>query len=557
MPHQTHYDIAEILHLKGVDTVVMSPGSRCAPLTISMVRHPKLNTFTFSDERSAAFVALGIAERKLKPVALLCTSGTAVLNYYPAITEAFYRGIPLIVITADRPPELIDQWDGQTIRQSGVFKNHIIDFIDLPVSLDIEKNKNFAIRSINEIINKGIQFPGPVHINVPLREPLYPSENDKIVFSKNLPIIKSNNPVNFHFGATDLKKEMNSFKKMMILVGQTPKDNELNRLLSQISLDEDAVVIGDHISNLHPKDNFICSHDIFLKSQIAQKLPSPDLVVSLGKSILSKSLKQYLRDQKDIVHWQVGLYDAHDTYSKLQKTIQVPEIRFIQSIQAFFESHEGFIQEWKNADRKAKFARFRALDGKDLSDVTAVSKIIKALPKDVDLHLSNSLSTRYVNYFQDLIPETTEVYCNRGTSGIDGCSSTAVGHAISSNKMQLLITGDLAFFYDRNAYWHNYKLDNLRIIILNNHGGGIFRVIDGPRRQAELDEYFDTNQQLTAENSAEDFGMEYFKTADNEEFGKLLNAFFQESQSAKIIEIETDKSLNEKHYLELQKLDIS
>ncbi len=554
MPHQTHYDIAEILHLKGVESVVMSPGSRCAPLTISMVRHPKLKTYTFSDERSAAFIALGIAEKTSKPVALLCTSGTAVLNYYPALTEAFYRGIPLIAITADRPPELIDQWDGQTIRQSGVFKNHIIDSIDLPVNLELEKNKNFAIRSINGIINKSISAPGPVHINVPLREPLYPEENENIEFTKNLPVIKTNDPVNFHFGATELKKEMNSFKRIMIIVGQIPMNNELNRLLSQISRDEDAVIIGDHISNLQPKENFICSHDIFLKGKIADQLPPPDLIVSLGRSLLSKPLKQYLRNQDELVHWQVGMYDAHDTFSKLQKTIYVPEIRFIQSIQSFFESDDDFVLAWKNIDKKASLVRDESLNHNELSDVTAVSQIIKNIAENVDIHLSNSLPTRYLNYFQNLIPKSSTVYCNRGTSGIDGCTSTAVGHSIASDKMQLLITGDLAFFYDRNAFWHNYKIHTLRIILLNNHGGGIFRVIEGPNKQAELDEYFDTKQVLKAENTARDFGLEYLSIDKAESLAPAIKDFFNISERAKMIEIETDKSWNEKHYKQLQNL---
>ncbi|MEQ8361092.1 MAG: 2-succinyl-5-enolpyruvyl-6-hydroxy-3-cyclohexene-1-carboxylic-acid synthase [Cytophagales bacterium] len=551
MPNQTHYDIAQILHLKGVEDIVMSPGSRCAPLTISMVRHPKLKTYTFSDERSAAFIALGMAESRSKPIALICTSGTAVLNYYPAITEAFYRGIPLIVITADRPPELIDQWDGQTIRQSQVFKNHIVDSIDLPVNLALDKNIIFARRSINEIINKSISTPGPVHINVPLREPLYPAKNEKITFSKDLPIISDNNPVNFHFGATELKKEMNSFKRMMILVGQMPINKELNRLLAQISKDEDAVIIGDHISNLHPKESFICNHDLFLKRKRAEKLPKPDLLISLGRSILSKSLKKYLRNQDNLVHWQVGFYGAHDTYSKLQKTIQVPELRFIQSVQSFFESDIKFVKKWKEQDHQCKVSRDSKLEGFEFSEISVVSEIIKKLPKNINLHLSNSLSTRYVNLFQDLIHEGNEVFCNRGTSGIDGCSSTVVGHALSNQKKQLLITGDLAFFYDRNAFWHNYNLKNLRIVLLNNHGGGIFRVIDGPDKQPELDEYFDTRQNLNALNSAKDFAMDYNKIINFEELSTILKTFYDNSESAKIIEIETQKNLNERHFKQI------
>ncbi len=547
MPQQTHYDIAELLFRKGISNVVLSPGSRSATLSLAIIRHPKLKTFTISDERSAAFIALGMAESLKKPVALLCTSGTAAINYYPAIAEAFYRGIPLIVLTSDRPPELIDQWDGQTIRQKDLYKNHIVAACELSTDIDITENRRFAFREINQIINKAIIHPGPVHINIPFREPLYPKKGELIKYSNDIPIF-SPEITKLQVNSSDIKTSLNSFRRVMILVGQMPENKTLNKILFEISKDKEALIIGDHISNIHPKDHFISSQDVFLANGRNSKLPKPDLLVTLGRSILSKNLKTYLRNIKGLVHWQVGNYEPHDTYFKLQKVISIPELRFLQITQTFFESEEPFIDAWKIEDQKAQKHISKVLEEKEFSELKAVAEVLKGIKKKTDLHLANSLATRYANILQHLLPEDCQVFCNRGTSGIDGCSSTAVGHALSSDKLQILITGDLAFFYDRNAFWHNYDLSNLRIVLLNNHGGGIFRVIKGPSEQAELDEYFDTFQNLNAKNTVKDFNMEYRSVCNLEDLQNHLKSFYKKSLNPVLIEIETEKDVNSKHF---------
>jgi 2-succinyl-5-enolpyruvyl-6-hydroxy-3-cyclohexene-1-carboxylate synthase len=548
MPEQTHYDIAELLAQKGLNRIVMSPGSRCAPLTIAMVRHPQIKTFTISDERSAAFIALGMAESSNEPVALLCTSGSAAVNYYPAITEAFYKGIPLFIMTADRPPELIDLWDGQTIRQTDLYKNHILKSITLPP--DADANRDHIFRMLNESFNLCIQKSGPVHVNIPLREPLYPKKDEEVQFSKNIRIIDAEE-TRYQLVSSGIKKEMNVFQRMMIVVGQTPYSKSLNTVLEQISRDGDAVIVADHIANLNEKDLYITHQDIFLGTKSSEILPQPDLLITVGKSILSKKLKEYLRNCKNITHWQVGEDEPHDTFFKLKKHIQVRADRFLKSTESFFESDEEFVDAWASIDKKAETHVDSVVVSNELSEIHAVSEILKTMPKRADIHLSNSLPTRYVNAMQHLIPGSARVYCNRGTSGIDGCSSTAVGHALSSDRLQLLITGDLAFFYDRNAFWHNYDLHNLRIVILNNHGGGIFRVIKGPSEQPELDEYFDTKQKLNAKNTASDYGMAYKHVSDHENLSRHLKTFFRKSEFAKIIEIETEKEVNSKYFKKL------
>lgn len=548
MPEQTHYDIAELLAVKGLKRIVMSPGSRCAPLTIAMVRHPEIETYTISDERSAAFIALGMAESINEPVALLCTSGSASLNYYPAIAEAFYRGIPLFVMTADRPPELIDLWDGQTIRQNDLYRNHILTSLTLPPDVDV--NRNYVLRALNDAYNICLEKSGPVHVNIPLREPLYPKKGEEITFSKDIKVFDSAK-TRYQLAASEIKTEMNLFQRMMIVVGQMPYNRSLNNILEQMSRDNDVLIVADHLANLGEKKDFISHHDIFLGTEQAKDLPQPDLLITLGRSVLSKKLKEYLRNIKDLEHWQVGEYEAHDTFFKLRKCIHIPEDRFLRSTEPFFESDESFIDEWRHINRKAREFVDSSLETKTLSEISALAEILNAMPKRADIHLSNSLPTRYVNAMQHLIPPGVKVFCNRGTSGIDGCSSTAVGHALSSERLQLLITGDMAFFYDRNAFWHNYNLKNLRIVVLNNHGGGIFRVIKGPSEQAELDEYFDTIQMLNAKNTASDFGMSYKRISDMDMLTRHLSSFFKKSESPKIMEIETPKQVNTQHFRKL------
>ena len=184
-------NIAEICARKGVENVVLSPGSRCAPLTIAFARHPKLTVRTVSDERAAAFIALGMAQTTGKPTVLICTSGTAALNYAPAVAEAFFLQVPLLVLTADRPPEWIDQLDGQTIRQQQVYGQHIKRSFDFPVALENPDAVWHTERMVSEALNEAVAYPaGPVHINVPLREPFYPADGENLQYGTEVKVIE-------------------------------------------------------------------------------------------------------------------------------------------------------------------------------------------------------------------------------------------------------------------------------------------------------------------------------------------------------------------------------
>lgn len=532
------YNIAEICAQKNVNNVILSPGSRCAPLTIAFARHPKIKEKTFSDERSAAFIALGMAQYTQETVALLCTSGTASLNYAPAITEAYYQHVPLLVLTADRPPEWIDQRDGQTIRQRNIYQNHIKGSYELPVDISHEDAQWQIKRIISEAINLSQEHPkGPVHINIPLREPFYPKE--KIVFDSNVKIIeklKASAKLDASVWKI-LQKEADNYNNILLVAGQ-----EQNEKLRSILLNRQEIpIISDCISNVQ-SENSIYLHDIIFSKNNAKNHAhlKPDLLITYGKSVISKNIKSFIRANKPMTHWHIQeLGEVADTYQSLTKIIPVSINEFTQNIA--LKSKE-YLKKWQDEESKALIYQQTFFQKAPFGEFKAIHQILETIPKKSNLHLANSMTVRYANFFPNT--KNLHVFANRGTSGIDGSTSTTVGTALVSEEINTLITGDLSFFYDRNALWNNYVPANLRIVVLNNHGGGIFRMIEGPTQQQELEPYFITKQTLRVENTAKDFNLAYQFCTNENEVNDALTTFFEESETAKILEIESNTQIN-------------
>jgi 2-succinyl-5-enolpyruvyl-6-hydroxy-3-cyclohexene-1-carboxylate synthase len=308
-------------------------------------------------------------------------------------------------------------------------------------------------------------------------------------------------------------------------------------------------VIGDCISNIHAlKSNYIAHQDLILRSkEDEQKILSADLIISFGKSTISKNLKLFLRKHKPLQHWhlQASGYVA-DTFQSLTVRIRMQPKDFFHQATTYFQGKnktDDYLKVWreKEIETSRKMVRFFPTD--PISEIGAAYEIVTNLPDNTHLHLANSMPVRLVNLTGPLKPGI-EVFSNRGVSGIDGCTSTAVGISMQSDNMNILITGDMAFFYDRNALWHDYLPGNLRIVILNNHGGGIFRLIDGPSELPELKEFFETDQKLTARNTAADFGMEYLFSNDKTSIQENLHKLLVDDGKAKILEIETDSQTN-------------
>ncbi len=553
MSLQPIYDIAEICARKNVSQAVLCPGSRCAPLTLAFSRHDKIKTRTFSDERSAGFIALGMAQQSGSPVVMICTSGTAGYNFAPSVAEAYFSQTPLLIFTADRPAEWIAQHDGQTIHQQNMFGRHVKQSYQLPQQYDHADDQWAINRIINEAINLSLQEPkGPVHINVPFREPFYPEGKEKITYSKDSRIIEDLQSTNMLSSdqAEQLKREWSKYSKILVVAGQLEYDNNLIASLGNFMQSQPAAIAGDIISNLNSLEGVVRHTDVFLAQapDDVKKSLRPDLLITFGKSVISKSLKIFLRKYSPKAHWHIqpaGL--VADPFQSITKVINAFPASFFEALQTtekskVFEKQKqsNYQKLWEAEEHRAERSLKDFFTKEAFGELELVHEVIRQLPPLCNLHLANSMSVRYANLVGlNDSNKNINVFSNRGTSGIDGCTSTAVGHSLINELPNFLITGDLAFFYDRNAYWHNYNLPNLRIVLLNNHGGIIFKMIDGPGSLPETDEYFVTKQNLNAKKLCEEFDFDHLKLDNKRKIKNTLKDFFDFDGRTKILELET------------------
>ncbi len=553
MDYQPILNIAEICAAHNVVDAILSPGSRNAPLTYAFTRHPQIKAYTISDERSAGFIALGMAQRSGQPVALACTSGSAAANYGPAVAEAYFQHLPLIIFTADRPPEWIDQQDGQTIHQANLYGSHVKQSWQCPVDLTHPDAVWHFERLVNEALIMATDgMPGPVHINIPFREPFYPDKKaksrqrapkviSKARYKKSLP----------EFDWVKLVDDWRKHKRKLILGGQMLHTGAGLEAIGEFTAAKNIPLVGDVLSNMHGLTNTISLADTFIGSQPAKtkKALQPDLLITFGKSIIAKNLKLYLRQYRPKAHWHIQEEGyVPDTFQSLTRIVPVGITELINSIDSIAARGPlPYYNAWKGLQQQTKkFVNAFNADNK-YHEFSALHAIFDNLPISCDIHLANSMPVRWANmYGFDHTRQQVEIFCNRGTSGIDGSTSTALGSALKSDKTTLLVTGDMAFFYDRNAFWNKYLPDNLRIIVLNNHGGGIFDIIDGPSGQPEHKEYFLTDQPLSARAVADEFGMKYYHCQSVAGLAKGLDRFWVRDGHAKILEIETDIATNTK-----------
>ncbi len=544
----------------GIEHAVICPGSRSAPLVFAFNRNKNIKTYAIVDERSAGYIALGMAQQLQKPVALICTSGTAALNFFPAIAEAFYQKIPLVVLTADRPAELLNQQDGQMINQVNVFGSHVRGSLNFDSQNLATGNWQLTIGNLLEKSTHPVK--GPVHINVPLIEPLY----EDLAISNELPMhreaIGNNEIKNNDFNATQLInaiQKCDSNKPKVILVGQGFPDQELAAVLKSLE-QKGFVILADVVSN--QQESTSASHYDLIIAQAAPKILKtlePDLIISLGGSVLSKALKLWLKKQKPSFHFRIQQDDVLvNTYDNVTDYLITDNITPLKFITEQYVSKNSFLNNWQETNTKAKqlVTDFTQNNQTVFNELVAVNTVLEQLPNQSQLQIANSTAIRYVSYL-GLPNKNLTVFCNRGTSGIDGCTSTALGAALINNKITTLITGDLAFFYDRNAFWNNYIPNNLRVILLNNNGGGIFNLIDGPSSSPELDKFFLTKHTLKAKNLATDFGLIYENCTSQNELKQALNSFFEPSETAKILELSFDMNKSAEVYKAFRKMVIS
>ncbi len=543
---QSVYDLVNIAYKKGIRRVVFSSGSRNAPLVIAFNEHGGFETYSIHDERSAAFFALGMAQQTGETVAIACTSGSATLNYAPAIAEAYYQRIPLLVITADRPLEWIDQGEGQTMKQHNIYANFIKNSYEIFQETIHSDELRYNIRMFNEAINLTQIAPlGPVHVNIPLREPLYSMHTDS--YKDKVEIIENISPL------PELPAEIidslsdiwNKYKKKIILTGILPEDSELKEIIKTLADDPSVVVMTETTSNIFD-NSFINNIDRFIMSIRNEEKYKPDLILTLGSNIVSKKIKSLLRKWNPEEHWDVDESDKIiDTYKSLTKHIKSELKSFLKGLAIRKKATDSdFKKAYMQQEEIVKSKHKEFLNSGDWSDLKAYYIINKNFPENINLQMANSTAVRYAQLMK---PRADILYnSNRGVAGIDGCTSTATGASIVNNRMTVLVTGDVAFLYDSNALWNRYIGENLRIIVFNNEGGNIFRFIPGPSKTSQLEEFFEAHHNIKAELMVKAFNLNYYYSKNENDLYEVLPLFFgkQENNKPAILEIFTPRLKN-------------
>ena len=565
--------VVKFCEIKRINHIVISPGSRNAPINLGFTNNDNFITYSIVDERSAAFFALGLAQQLKHPVAVVCTSGSALLNYYPAVSEAFYSDIPLVVISADRLPHRIDVGDGQTIRQPEVFEPHLEaaayltpdvshaskTLLENPsqklVAHDASEydlmHKQVEIQRSNEqkldsVLNKAILNSGPVHINVPLEEPLYGTTSKELIPQ----FISDPEPNQTEINLDSYVTQWNSAAKKIILVGVLPPNSITDKILETWALDPSVIVLTEKTSNLK-HTSFVDAIDSLI-APLEQNGESvfeeiqPDLLITLGGMIVSKKAKNFLRKFPPKQHWHINSKKAYNTYYVLSDHVKLDPQEFFDYL---FSKPNTPIESSFNSVVHSIYSRnllkgLAYLKTIPFSDLLAFKIIFNSIPKKLHLQLANSSTIRYAQLFD--LPKNVSVYCNRGTSGIDGSTSTAVGAAYKTELQTLLITGDLSFFYDCNALWNTYWKSNFRVIIINNQGGGIFRILPGKKDTPLYDKYYETVHNRNAKDLSKSFGLGYSSVYSGWRLKLKLKSFFKPSDRPQILEIFTPRKINDK-----------
>ncbi|MEY3645360.1 MAG: 2-succinyl-5-enolpyruvyl-6-hydroxy-3-cyclohexene-carboxylic-acidynthase [Bacteroidota bacterium] len=517
-------DLIDSLHQQGVNEAVICPGSRNAPIMLALVRHGGFRCYSIADERSAGFFGLGRALKTNKPVIICCTSGSAGLNFAPAVVEAFFQEVPLIVLTADRPAEWIGQWDGQTIYQENLFGKHV------------KHAESFKHFQPNQLVEKSMAFPqGPVHMNVPIAEPFYPTQGE------TLPQIRKPQALNVQQTPKfDTNFDVDPDVSLLITVGQRQFNKAENDLFAQLA-QKGIPVIGDATANLPVECQL--HHDLIWAHEAKLPTYKPDFHIHFGKSFVSKRIKQFLRIYKPTASWLVhpNPIGKPDPFQSLTRVVQAETMTVLESLCQQTLRGVSAVNSAKNRVEAIQEAYFKKTIWSELAIYNRLIGDIDAANSEV--HVANSLAIRYINWTANTFTQS-EVFSNRGTSGIDGCLSTAIGASQQTNKLVYSLIGDVAFQYDRNALWNSYVGPNVRIIIFNNAGGGIFGILDGAKDLPELGEFMVTQQTFCAKNTALDAGLDYFEAHNWNELNQQIQPFLAPSDRAKILEIFTDSTTN-------------
>ncbi len=536
--YSTKKNIQQLLSLMeqhGVTDVVLSPGSRNMPLAQSFAAHPSFTCHAVTDERSAGFFAIGLALNKKRPTAVCVTSGSALLNLASAVSEAYYQQVPLLVISADRPAAWIGQMDGQTIPQTGVFGTLVRKDVSLP-----EPANGTDLWHCNRLINDALlelnhRVCGPVHINVPISEPFFDCSATEIETERAI-----------RRGLPDIDN-WRSAKRQMVIVGQMQKNEaeQLKPTLSKLG----CPILCEHISNLGSHPNFISNADLILNSTDTEQI-TPDLVIYFGGHIVSKRIKNFIRAAKPHQCWRVDAEGAcTDTFQCATHIIEMQPKDFLQMLTPV---NRNWLETWQKASAAVE-AEMQKMDFGH-TPFGIVKRVLEQIPQQSALVLANSSMVRYAQLFS--LNANVEVLCNRGVNGIDGTLSTAVGYASANpDRKVFVLVGDLSFFYDMNALWQTNLPQNLRIVLINNGCGEIFRVLPGLPKNVDTERYVMASHNTSAKGWAESLKIDYQSARTVSETEKCIELIIKSPKTA-LAEFFTNPATDESVFNNIQKIKI-
>ncbi|MEG1543914.1 MAG: 2-succinyl-5-enolpyruvyl-6-hydroxy-3-cyclohexene-1-carboxylic-acid synthase [Tannerellaceae bacterium] len=529
--------LVALLKEHGVKKIVLCPGSRNAPIVHTLATHPDFTCYQVTDERSAGFFALGLALHGGQPAAVCCTSGTALLNLHPAVAEAYYQQVPLVVISADRPTAWIGQMDGQTLPQPDIFGPLVKKSVNLPEVMN-DEDEWHCNRLVNEaLLELSHHGKGPVHINVPISEPLFQFTTEELPPVRVITRYQGLNIYDREYNT--LIERLNNYGKRMIVVGQMSLIYLFEKKYAKL-LYKHFAWLTEHTGNKTvpgiPVRNFDAA--LYALTDETQSEMTPELLITYGGHIVSKRLKKFLRQHPPKEHWHVAADGAvADLYGCLTTVIEMDPFEFLEKIAYLMENKTSeYPRLW---EQRTKALPVPALP---YSEMAAIGALIAALPTPSALHLANSSTVRYAQLFP--LPDEVEVCCNRGTSGIEGSLSTAIGYATASDKINFIVIGDLSFFYDMNALWNGYLGTNLRILLLNNGGGEIFEALPGLKMTGETHRFVTAEHTTSATGWATERGFAYLSAHNEEELRAAITALADPSPQAKplLLEVFTNRT---------------
>ena len=533
MHHLQHIsELGPLLEGLGARHVIIAPGSRNAPLIQLFTGNKSFICHSLVDERSAAYVALGMSKQLDEAVVLVTTSGTAVLNLAPALAEAFHQQVPLLVLTADRPREIISSFNNQVFDQRAPYFNFSKGFIDFPAEIREVEELEKGIRSASLLFREALAHPpGPVHLNLPITEPLYEPLPHSILPQKGSPVDQEAYP-----SGSDLKPDLDlAGKKVLILAGMGSRNSPLKPLLEQLPV----AVVAENISNLG-SEQFITVPELVLAgaSDPERTALVPDVVITFGQQVVSKRLKLFIQslEKLELIELKEDVAALSGFFGELAKSAG-PD--------------DSYRRKWKEIEEREHIRSQEYLDHAGFGNLSALARILKAVPTKSVVHLGNSATIRY----SQLVRSRTDLhyYANRGISGIDGSLSSAVGAAMVSKRQHLLVIGDLSFVYDSNALWNKEFPENLKIVVLNDGGGGIFRLLDGPDRMNFFEEFSVTHHPVSLELLSTAFGRMVSRATSMEELYQVMPALWSSGHGLSVLEVDTTDSDNSRIFKDLFK----